>query len=247
MPSKSSGRIAKVRKNKYSTPHEKNHRWQSFNDKIAQFNSLQPLRRVRRHDLDTEDLSAATSYFQTALQKWNELNIGRCFVSFKQKVLPLSESLPQILHFETRIMDLLEEHIAMQDKDGLEPLLDLLTAFAHDLGSRFEKYYERSLALIIASAGVRFPDIVEMFNVFLLAWMYLTPIIYPEDIVPAWLKEFFIFNPMYHLIKLFREPIFDGQSLDPSVLGTSVLISVITLVAGWIIFSRMTDEIAYRS
>lgn len=152
MPSKSSGRIAKVRKNKYSTPHEKNHRWQSFSDKIAQFNSLQPLRRVRRHDLDTEDLSTSTSYFHTGVQKWNELNIGRCFVSFKQKVLPISESLPQILHFEARIWELLEEHIAQQDKDGLEPLLDLLTAFAHDLGARFEKYYEKSLALIIAIA-----------------------------------------------------------------------------------------------
>ncbi|OAQ99730.1 hypothetical protein LLEC1_07139 [Akanthomyces lecanii] len=182
MPSKSSGRIAKVRKNKYSTPHEKNHRWQSFNDKIAQFNSLQPLRRVRRHDIDAEDLSVATSYFKTALQKWNELNIGRCFVSFKQKVLPLSESLPQILHFETRIMDLLEEHIAMQDKDGLEPLLDLLTAFAHDLGSRFEKYYERSLALIIAIASRPQPaDVIEWtFGALAFLFKYLSKLLVPD-------------------------------------------------------------------
>jgi len=103
------------------------------------------------------------------------------------------------------------------------------------------------LSLIIASVGVRFPDIVEMYNVFLLAWMYLTPIIYPEDIVPVWIKDLFIFNPMYHLIKLFREPIFDGRPLNPQLLGISILISVVTLVVGWIIFSRMTDEIAYRS
>lgn len=103
------------------------------------------------------------------------------------------------------------------------------------------------LALIIASIGVRFPDIVEMFNVFLFAWMYLTPIIYPEDIVPDWLRAFFKFNPMYHMIKLFREPIFYGQPLYPQLLGICTLISVFTLVLGWIIFSRMTDEIAYRS
>jgi ABC-type polysaccharide/polyol phosphate export permease len=103
------------------------------------------------------------------------------------------------------------------------------------------------LGLIIASVGVRFPDIVEMFNVFLLAWMYLTPIIYPEDIVPAWVRAFFKFNPMYHLIKLFREPIFYGQPLYPQLLGICTLISLFTLILGWIIFSRMTDEIAYRS
>ncbi|OAA71452.1 Armadillo-type fold protein [Cordyceps fumosorosea ARSEF 2679] len=182
MPSKSSGRIAKVRKNKYSTPHQKNHRWQSFSDKIAQFNSLQPLRRVRRHDLDEEDLSAATSYFRTGIQKWNELNIGRCFVSFKQKVLPISETLPQILHFEARIMDLLEEHIAEQDKDGLEPLLDLLTAFAHDLGARFEKYYERSLALIIAVAGRPQPaEVLEWtFGALAFLFKYLAKLLVPD-------------------------------------------------------------------
>ena len=103
------------------------------------------------------------------------------------------------------------------------------------------------LALIVASVGVRFPDVVEMFNIFLFAWMYLTPIIYPEDIVPAWLLAFFKFNPMYHLIKLFREPIFYGQPLYPQLVGICTLIAVFTLVLGWIIFSRMTDEIAYRS
>ena len=103
------------------------------------------------------------------------------------------------------------------------------------------------LSLIIASVGVRFPDVVEMFNIFLFAWMYLTPIIYPEDIVPAWLLAFFKFNPMYHLIKLFREPIFYGQPLYPQLVGICTLIAVFTLVLGWIIFSRMTDEIAYRS
>ncbi|EGX90661.1 HEAT repeat protein (DRIM), putative [Cordyceps militaris CM01] len=182
MPSKSSGRIAKVRKNKYSTPHERNHRWQSFTDKISQFNALQPLRRVRRHDLDDEDLSAATSYFHTALQKWNELNLSRCFISFKQKVLPISETLPQILHFETRIMDLLEEHIAQQDKDGLEPLLDLLTAFAHDLGARFEKYYERSLVLIVAIARRPQPaDVLEWtFGTLAFLFKYLAKLLVPD-------------------------------------------------------------------
>lgn len=184
MPSnKASGRIAKVRKNKYSTPHQKNHRWESFSTKIAQFNSLQPLRRVRRHDLDDDaDDSTSTSYFQTGLQKWGELNISKCFVSFKRQVWPLCESLPQLLHFEERIMTLLAEHIAMQDKDGLEPLLDLLTAFAHDLGARFEKHYGRSLELIIAIAGR--PQSVEViewtFGCLAFLFKYLSKLLVPN-------------------------------------------------------------------
>jgi ABC-2 type transport system permease protein len=103
------------------------------------------------------------------------------------------------------------------------------------------------LSLIIASLGIRFPDLVEMYNVLLLAWMYLTPIIYPASIIPAWMQPFMNLNPMYHMVRLFRQPIFDGQPLDLQLLGICVLISLATLVFGWILFARISDEIAYRS
>lgn len=180
MPSKSSGRILKARKN--STPHQKNHRFESFTAKIAKFNSLQPLRKIRRHDLDSEDLSATTSYFRNGLQKWGELNISKDFVSFKREVLPLSESLPQILHFEKRIMELLAHYIAMQEKEALEPLLELLTAFAHDLGMRFEKHYAKSLGLIVGIAGK--PQDVEVvewtFGALAFLFKYLSKLLVPN-------------------------------------------------------------------
>ncbi|KAF5025020.1 hypothetical protein F66182_2888 [Fusarium sp. NRRL 66182] len=182
MPSNSSGRITKARKNKKSTPHQKNHRWESFTTKISKFTSLQPLRKVRRHDLDSEDLSTSTSYFQTGLQKWGELNVSKPFSSFKTKVWPLCESLPQLLHFEQRIMDLLADFIAGQDKEALEPLLDLLTAFSHDLGVRFEKHYGRSLDLIVAiAAKPQDVDVIEWtFGALAFLFKYLSKLLVPD-------------------------------------------------------------------
>ena len=182
MPSKkNTGRIVKA-KHRGSTPHQKNHRWETFTAKISRFNALQPLRKVRRHDLDTEDLSTATSYFQNGLQKWGEANASKGFASFKRQVYPLCETLAQILHFEDRIMALLAEHISMQEKEALEPLLDLLTAFAHDLGSRFEKYYGQSLGLIVALAGR--PQDVEViewtFTALAFLFKYLSKLLVPN-------------------------------------------------------------------
>ncbi|KAI1740120.1 armadillo-type protein [Xylaria scruposa] len=154
MPATHSGRVFKSRKGKTAgTPHQKNHRWESFTTKISKLHSLDPLRRVRRHDLDTEDLEATTSYLRNGLEKWAELNLSKGFTLFKRELQPLCDSLPQILHFEGRIMDLLEKYISAQDLESLEPLLDLLTAFAHDLGMRFEKHYPRALSLIIQLAS----------------------------------------------------------------------------------------------
>lgn len=67
--------------------------------------------------------------------------------------MPLCESLPQILHFEAKIMELLAKYISNQEKEALEALLELLTAFAHDLGTRFEKHYPTALNLIIEIAS----------------------------------------------------------------------------------------------
>ncbi|KAI1435382.1 armadillo-type protein [Xylaria sp. CBS 124048] len=154
MPPTLTGRVFKSRKSKTGlTPHQKNHRWESFSNKVSKLHSLDPLRRVRRHDLDTEDLESTTSYLRNGLEKWAELNLSKGFTSFKRELQPLCDSLPQILHFEGRIMDLLEKYISAQDLASLEPLLDLLNAFAHDLGTRFEKHYPRALSLIIQIAS----------------------------------------------------------------------------------------------
>ncbi|KAM0332052.1 hypothetical protein ACHAQA_002321 [Verticillium albo-atrum] len=187
MPAVSSGRITKARKGKNLTPHQKNHRWESFSTKIGKLHSLDPLRKVRRHDLETEDLESTTSYFRTGLERWNELNIAKDFISFKRETLSLTETLPSILHHEEKIFASLSRYISNQEKESLEPLLDLLTAFAHDLGTRFEKYYAQSLDLIVAIAGKPQPVEVVEFTFAALAFLfkYLSRLIVP-DIRPTY-------------------------------------------------------------
>ncbi|KAI9739867.1 MAG: U3 snoRNP protein [Claussenomyces sp. TS43310] len=153
MPSTSSGRIVRSSKGKRGTAHGKNHRWESFTTKVAKFNSLDPLRRVRRHDLDSEDLTTSTSYFKSGLERWQELNVSEDFIQFSQQVTPLSDSLPQILHFQDKIMELLVIFLEKKDIQSIEPVLQLLTEFAHDLGTRFEKFYPRAMKAVIAVAG----------------------------------------------------------------------------------------------
>ncbi|PFH57091.1 hypothetical protein XA68_15518 [Ophiocordyceps unilateralis] len=182
MPSKPAGRIVKVRKTKPDSGHTKKHRWESFSTKIARLNSLQHLRKVRRHDLETEDLSTSTSYFLTSLQKWSELNLSNPFCSFKQEVLPLSQSLPQILHFEDEIIQLLAKYISLHDKEALEPLLDLLAALAHDLGLRFEKHFSPSLDLLLAIVAKRQDvEVIEWtFGTMAYLFKYLSKLLVPN-------------------------------------------------------------------
>ena len=102
------------------------------------------------------------------------------------------------------------------------------------------------VGLIISTLAVFFPDISEMYQIILLAWMYLTPIIYPEQIIPpAYRYWFFNLNPMYHLVKIFRMPLYDGILPDWKTLLVGTVVSFLTFGIGWFVYSRKADEFAY--
>jgi U3 small nucleolar RNA-associated protein 20 len=182
MPATSSGRIVKVRKTKGATLHQKNHRWESFTTKISKLNSLDPIRRVRRHDLDREDLETTTSYFKSGLAKWRELNMSEPFVEFTNEVLPMCDTLPQILHFEDQIMNIMVAYMEKRERESLEPLLELVTDFAHDLGTRFEKHYAKILELVASIAGTPQDVAVIEWSFTCLAFMfkYLSKLLVPD-------------------------------------------------------------------
>lgn len=103
-------------------------------------------------------------------------------------------------------------------------------------------------ALILSTFAVQFPDVKEMYQIILQAWMYLTPIIYPVSILPE-TYQFWILhlNPMYYMITLFREPIFNGSVPPFEIAAISLAIAVFTLVLGWVYFSRQSDYFAYNT
>lgn len=108
-------------------------------------------------------------------------------------------------------------------------------------------FFALGVGLLISTMAVYFRDITAMYSIILTAWMYLNPIIYPEDLLNPtfrlWLSRL---NPMYEIIKLFRMPIYDGRIPSLMEFGPLLLISVFVFVLGWWIFTRKADEFAYR-
>jgi len=104
------------------------------------------------------------------------------------------------------------------------------------------------IGLILSTFAVFFPDVKEMYQIILQAWLYFTPIIYPESILPEAYRFWILrLNPMYYMISLFREPVYNGQLPAVDILITSVLIAAVTLITGWIYFSKQADTFAYRA
>ncbi len=64
---------------------------------------------------------------------------------------------------------------------------------------------------ITASLAVYLPDMAQLINLILTVWMFLTPIFYPEDVVPSQALILFELNPMARLVQLYRGMFMTGK------------------------------------
>jgi ABC-2 type transport system permease protein len=111
----------------------------------------------------------------------------------------------------------------------------------------FLAMFTLGIGLLISTIAVYYADVVEMYQIILTAWLYLSPVIYTVDKLPDVFRIWIIrLNPLYHLITLFRAPIYNGRVPVVSEFLISGGISLITLLAGWFVFTRKSDEFAYR-
>jgi ABC-type polysaccharide/polyol phosphate export permease len=103
------------------------------------------------------------------------------------------------------------------------------------------------IALIISTFAVYFPDVAEMYQILLTAWMYLTPVIYPASMLPDNLRFWLSWlNPMFKILQLFRLALYDGRFPVWGEIWPAVIMSMLVMVVGWAFFTKKSDEFAYR-
>jgi ABC-2 type transport system permease protein len=111
----------------------------------------------------------------------------------------------------------------------------ILLALAFSLG----------VSMLLAGVCIEFNDVVQIYQAALLAWMYLTPVVYPLTAVPEKFRWLILVNPMTHLVEVFRSPIYYGVLPGGRSFAYAAVWSISSLVVGWVFFRRHADRIAY--
>jgi ABC-type polysaccharide/polyol phosphate export permease len=107
--------------------------------------------------------------------------------------------------------------------------------------------FSLGVGLLISTIGIYFADVVEMYAIVIMAWFYVTPIIYTLDLLPVKLQGWLQLNPMGPLVELFRSLVFYGKipSLERWIISTGIALG--TFLIGWLVFTGKSDEFAYRT
>lgn len=98
------------------------------------------------------------------------------------------------------------------------------------------------LGILLSVASVFFRDVIHLYSVFTMVWMYLTPIFYPASLLEEQASIALVINPMYYFIKYFRNIALYNNipSLQDNII--CLLIGVVTLVIGLFVFYKKQDD-----
>jgi len=99
-----------------------------------------------------------------------------------------------------------------------------------------QQIFTVGLALFFAAANLLYRDIQYLVSLFLVLWMYATPVIYPADIVPEKYKIIFQINPMAVIINAYRQTILGGGEPSFTSLLIALLLSILILLLGFSYF-----------
>lgn len=100
------------------------------------------------------------------------------------------------------------------------------------------------VALISSAVTVYFRDLEHILGIVMMAWMYFTPIMYSESMVPEKFLTLFHLNPMSHIIIAYRDILYYKTCPDMSTLLRAGILGIVFLVIGFVVFNKLKKRFA---
>lgn len=127
-----------------TTKSTKRFKYTSFKSRIDDL-KIEPAKNLEKRVHDYVE----TSHFLASFDHWKDINLSGNFTAFVSEVEPIIQTLPQILYHQNTIYQKLIEYISKNDEKSLQPLLDLLSQFVHDLGPDFMSFYNQTIDVLV--------------------------------------------------------------------------------------------------
>lgn len=113
---------------------------------------------------------------------------------------------------------------------GVMPVLIVQLLFAIGLG------------VTLGVLNVFFRDVGQFFGIFMQFWFWLTPIVYPANILPDRVKPLMDINPMVSVIGSYQDILVSGKWPDWSSLGYPLVLGVLLCFIGFNLFRKHVGE-----
>lgn len=180
-------------------------------------------------------------YFATILTKTSDSFVANAAifgkVYFPRLIAPLSVVLSNLMTFAIQfLLFLIILFFFLATGTTLRPNLWILTlpiliAFMAALGL--------GLGVIVSSLTTKYRDLRQLVTFGVQLWMYITPVVYPLSQVPPKWRWVVSLNPMSSVLEAFRYAFTGGGTIQPLYIATGAAITIVALLVGLGLFSRV--------
>jgi ABC-2 type transport system permease protein len=109
----------------------------------------------------------------------------------------------------------------------------------------FAVMFTLGISFLLSATAVFFNDVIDMYQIFIMPWMYLTPIVYPIEIIPKKFIPVLKLNPVFYIVECFRLPIYLGEFPDFQIIVLAFFAAASTLWIGYRVFAKLADAFVY--
>ena len=107
-----------------------------------------------------------------------------------------------------------------------------------------EYFLALGITMLVSAITVYFRDLEFILSIFMMAWQYLTPVMYSVDIVPENLMKIFMLNPMTPITIAYRDILYYAKAPDLSTLLLAVGMSAVFMIIGFWAFGKLKKRFA---
>jgi len=158
-------------------------------------------------------------------------------VYFPREIIPLSIVLSCLLHFLITFFFvfpilLIYGYLPQWSYLSLPLIILLQTVFAF------------GLSLFLSSIHVRFRDLRYILDVVLMAWFWLTPVVYPSSLIPESYLFLYKLNPMTLFVTAYRDVLLGGTLPVPKYWMAILIATFGSVALGYIFYLRIRKRLA---
>lgn len=99
-------------------------------------------------------------------------------------------------------------------------------------------------ALIVSSISVFLRDLEYLLGIIVMAWQFMTPVMYSIEMVPDSLMPLFMINPMTPVIIAYRDILYYQRFPEVGTLLHAFVLGIVLLFIGFLIFEKLQKRFA---
>lgn len=111
------------------------------------------------------------------------------------------------------------------------------------LGALLISFFAFGLGIVLGVLNVFSRDVGQVVGVTLQMWFWLTPIVYPPQIVPEGFAKVLAYNPMVPLVSIYQDALLFDRSPALETLVWPISLAAVFFVVSFVIFRRASSDL----